>query len=350
MIKLYYPEFWQKRGLLAYLLLPIGWIFLLLGFIRKLFSEQICFNSFTICVGNCTIGGTGKTQLIISLAKEFSKRNMNFIILSKGYGGKCTIPTLVSASSSPDEVGDEALELCQYGNCFVMPNIKDAGPIISKYKPDLILVDDGMQNPHFKKDIIIMTIDGQRGFGNGFPIPAGPMRSFETAAINVANLIVINGELQKTIDSIETKPYFYAKIEPCQSLLKHKYFAFAGIGNPEQFFSILKSHGSEIIDTKIFPDHHKYSLKDIQGIISISEKQNLKPITTRKDYVKIKNLGNNKKPSMKLALEYAGLSEKKEIEVIPEISFLEVELKIEDKKKFLDIILSKYEKFMQHKV
>jgi tetraacyldisaccharide 4'-kinase len=123
MIKLCYPNFWQTRNILAYLLLPFGWVFLFLGYLRQLFARQVKFDAFTICVGNCTVGGTGKTQLIIALAKEFSKRNINFIILSKGYGGNVKTASLVTASSSPEEVGDEALELCHYGNSFVVPGM-----------------------------------------------------------------------------------------------------------------------------------------------------------------------------------------------------------------------------------
>lgn len=348
MIGLYYPEFWQKKNLLSYILLPLGIIFLLLGFIRKLFAEQIRFNAFTICVGNCTVGGTGKTQLIISLAKEFAKQNINFIILSKGYGGKCTAPALVTSSSSPEEVGDEALELCQFGNSFVVPNIRDAGPIISKYNPDVILVDDGMQNPHFKKDIVIMTIDGERGFGNGLPIPAGPMRSFQTAAINIADIIIINGNLQKPISTIQTKPVFNAQISSQHNFSNHKYFAFAGIGNPQKFFDILKKNGAKLEQTKIFPDHYKYSREDVKNLYLKAKKSGLRLITTRKDFVKIKNIDYESKNGMEPALEFLGPSEKSGISTMPEIDCFEVELKIDQKKKFFDIIYTKHKKFMKH--
>jgi tetraacyldisaccharide 4'-kinase len=125
MIKLCYPNFWQTRNILAYLLLPFGWVFFILRISQADYLlRQVKFDAFTICVGNCTVGGTGKTQLIIALAKEFSKRNINFIILSKGYGGNVKTASLVTASSSPEEVGDEALELCHYGNSFVVPGMQ----------------------------------------------------------------------------------------------------------------------------------------------------------------------------------------------------------------------------------
>lgn len=349
MIKLYYPEFWQKRNILSYILLPLGLVFLILGFIRKKISEQIRFNAFTICVGNCTIGGTGKTQLIISLAKELSKKNINFIILSKGYGGNCTAPALVTSSSSPSEVGDEALELCKYGNSFVVPNIRDAGSIISKYNPDVILVDDGMQNPHFKKDIVIMTIDGERGFGNGFPIPAGPMRALQSASVNISDIIIVNGELKKPIESIETKPIFNARIKANHNFGNHKYFAFAGIGNPQKFFDMIKNNGGNLARTKIFPDHYKYTKQDIEKLYLQAKESGLRLITTRKDYVKIKNLDYQEEKGMQTALSYLGPSENKSISQMPELDLLEVELEIEEKKDFFDIILTKYNYYMKQK-
>ena len=212
MIRIKYPNFWQKHNLLSCLLIPFGIIYLFLGKIRQFFAEAIRFNAFTICVGNCTIGGTGKTQTIIALASMLKKHNISFIILSKGYGGNCRENTLVTSSSSPDEVGDEALELCKYGTSFVVPAMKNAKSIINKYNPDIVLVDDGMQNPYFKKDIVIMTNDGSRGFGNKLPIPAGPMRMRESEAMRKVDIVVVNGELKHKISNIGNKPLFNARI------------------------------------------------------------------------------------------------------------------------------------------
>ena len=235
MIKLHYPKFWQSKNLLAYILLPLGQIFLLLGHIRKLLAKPVRLRAHTICVGNATVGGTGKTQLVIKLAKEFTKSNVNFIILCKGYGGTNTHYSLVTKTSSPYEVGDEALELCEYGTTFAVPKISYASEIIAKYKPDVVLIDDGMQNPNFIKDFVIMTIDGTRGFGNGLPIPAGPMRCKVDEAIAAANAIVTVGGLTDLTNS------YTATIKPAVTVKGRKYYAFAGIGNNERFFDINKA-------------------------------------------------------------------------------------------------------------
>ncbi len=339
MIKLYYPAFWQKKSLISYLLLPFGYIYLFLGYLRKLLVPPVKFPAYTICVGNATVGGTGKTQLVIKLAQELSKRNMNFIILSKGYSGKCHVPTLVTASSSPNIVGDEALELCRYGNSFVVPKIKDASQIIQKYKPDIILVDDGMQNPGFIKDIVIMTVDGTRGFGNGMPIPAGPMRSKYEDALDACDVVVVTGKPHGL--DFGSKPVFDAEITSDRHFGEKGYYAFAGIGNPKKFFDLLKSRGAKVKTTLAFPDHHKYSDQDISGMMIEAHNKKLQLITTRKDYVKIKNYKKEVVPS--IIPEFAGLGGLNREHIDVPIDYLEVELKMKKFKEFVELILSKTE-------
>lgn len=290
MFALRYPKFWQSKNFFAYILLPFGYIYLLLGFIRRVFASSVKLNARVICVGNATIGGTGKTQLVIKLAQEFRKRNINFIILCKGYGGSNKHYSLVTSTSSPIEVGDEALELCQYGTTFAVPKMQYANEIIEKYKPDIVLVDDGMQNPYFEKDFVIMVIDGVRGFGNGFPIPAGPMRSLESD-IHADKIVVIGGDYMNDYANDYPKfalGAFNAKIVPAHSLKGRKYYAFAGIGNPQKFFRTLRDAGAQIEGQAEFPDHYLYTKSDIEKLLLEAKKKNLRLITTRKDYVKIR--------------------------------------------------------------
>lgn len=341
MINLYYPKFWQTKSVISYVLLPFGLIFLLLGYLRKCIVKPVKFPAFTICVGNVTVGGTGKTQLIITLAKEFNKRNINFIIFSKGYKGNCSAPALVTASSSPEEVGDEALELCRYGNSFVIPNMEDALPIIAKYKPDVILVDDGMQNPGFKKDLVIMTIDGSRGLGNCLPIPAGPMRTTPLEAMRTTDIIVINGKLETELELDKSIPVFNADLVSNHNFGTRKYYAFAGIGNPQKFFSFLDKLGAKIGYTKIFPDHYKYSVEDIENLVVDAKKKKLRLITTRKDYVKIQAPKTNSKIPLIPALQFVGAIKEKEKNETLQLEYLEVELKLENSKKFFELIFSK---------
>lgn len=343
MIRIKYPYFWQKQNLLSYILLPFGWIYLALGYLRKLLANTAKFDGFTICVGNCTIGGTGKTQAIIALSKMLKKKNINFIILSKGYGGSCSEATLVTSSSSPEEVGDEALELCRYGTTFVIPKMQSAKDIIAKYHPEIILVDDGMQNPYFEKDLVIMTIDGSRGFGNKMPIPAGPMRMMESEVMNNLDIILVNGKLKQKLPYLSSKPLFNASVKAQHNFSSKKYYAFSGIGNNQKFFALLRSLGAKLVHKKGFPDHYHYSNEDLAEIVEKCRKSNLKMITTRKDYVKIKSLCDKNEVSE--VMEIVGLPEQKDKLDLSMLEVLEVELEIENQKDFFDLVLSKYKEY-----
>jgi len=375
MIKLYYPNFWQKNSLLSYILLPFGLIFLLLGRLRKLLSKPVKFPAFTICVGNCTVGGTGKTQLIITIAKELTKRNINFIIFSKGYRGNCSAPALVTSSSSVEEVGDEALELCKYGTSFVIPCMQDALPIIANYKPSIILVDDGMQNPGFMKDFVIMTIDGTRGLGNGMPIPAGPMRSTIIDAIENTDVVVMNGDpvvessrpqsfganakqstikehcelLHRYASRNKNISIFHASMISDHHFGQHKYYAFAGIGNPMKFFDFLKNLGAKVEHTKIFPDHHKYSIQDIEYLVKQAKEKKLRLITTRKDYVKITTVRHSNNTQLIPALQFIDIIKDREVLETSQLEYLEVELKVKSSEIFFELIMDKYKKYNQNK-
>ena len=333
MIKLYYPKFWQSKNILAYLLVPLGWVYLFLGVVRKLLAKPVKFNARTICIGNATVGGTGKTQMVIRLAQEFAKRNINFIILCKGYGGRNSHYSLVTKTSSPYDVGDEALELCEYGTTFAVPKISDAPEIIAKYKPDIVLVDDGMQNPNFIKDFIIMTIDGTRGFGNGFPIPAGPMRCRIDDALGKAHAVVIVGGDESVIASgvVARDDIFHAIIKPIRAPSKLKYYAFAGIGNPDRFFDTLKKSGAEVISIKAFPDHYDYAKSEIVDLIEEAKNLGARLITTRKDYVKIRHVFyENKLDLTSLAAEMVEGPEKKSIACALKVDYMEIELCVEN--------------------
>ena len=331
MIKLYYPKFWQSKNILAFLLLPFGYIYLFLGVMRKLIAKPIKFKAHTICVGNATVGGTGKTQMIIKLAQELTKRNINFIILCKGYGGKNSHYSLVTKTSSPYDVGDEALELCEYGTTFAVPKIAYAPEIIAKYKPDLVLVDDGMQNPNFIKDFVIMTVDASRGFGNGLPIPAGPMRCrFEDIKADAMVMIGDKSSLRGAVGDVAISSIFYATIKPVHAPAKLKYYAFAGIGNPEKFFNTLRKAGGSIVETRRFPDHYDYTKDEILDLIEEAKSKGLRLITTRKDYVKIRYIFyENKLDLTDLAAEMVMGPEKSAVTPELHVEYLEIDLEVD---------------------
>lgn len=297
MIKLLYPKFWQRRNIIAYLLLPISLIYQFLGYLRAGLARPIMLPAKVICVGNCSVGGTGKTQIVIYLAKLLKAKKVSFVIVTKAYGSKLKNATIIRQKHTALEVGDEGVILAKHGTVIATKNIKEILPLINELKPDVIIVDDFLQNPHFHKDFTIVSVDGQRLFGNGFLIPAGPLRQYPNKALDVADLIFLVSSHRDKIPNILT-PYvnklINAQIVPSSNIDKTKnYFAFSGIGNPGRFFSTLENYGLNITGYKIFPDHYNYLQADLENLYSLAKEHNATLITTRKDYVKLSKFSYN---------------------------------------------------------
>ncbi|MDD9335413.1 MAG: tetraacyldisaccharide 4'-kinase [Rickettsiaceae bacterium] len=289
MIRLIYPKFWYTKNIIAYLLLPLSWLYLFASYLRKIIARPIIFPCKVICVGNISIGGTGKTQIVIFLAKMLKAINIDFIIITKGYGSKLKTALLVEPHHTALDVGDEAVMLLKYGKVIASKKIQYILPFIQRIKPKVIIVDDAMQNPNFYKDIVILSVDADRLFGNELLIPAGPLREYPKQAIEKTDIVILVGSSNVAPFFLHKElPFFQAQIVPTIDIDKTKrYFAFSGIGNPERFFSTLENYGLQLVGNKIFPDHHQYREEDLDYLKEQSEKSNSLLITTRKDYVKI---------------------------------------------------------------
>lgn len=297
MIKLLYPKFWQKRNILAYLLLPLSLLYQFLGYLRKIFARPVTFPAQVICIGNCSIGGTGKTQIVIFLSKLLKSKNINFVIITKAYGSKLKNASIVNKAHTAPEVGDESIILAKYGVVIATKDIKQALPLIYQLKPSVVIVDDFLQNPYFHKDFTIVSVDAQRLFGNGFLIPAGPLREYPDQDLNLADLIFLVSSSYNKIPTI-LAPYLdkliRATIIPLDNIDKTKnYFAFSGIGNPERFFLTLENYALNIVGHKIFPDHYNYLQTDLENLYLLAKAHNATLITTRKDYVKLNDSNND---------------------------------------------------------
>jgi len=290
MIKLIYPQFWQTKNITAYLLLPFSVIYWFLGYIRYYIARPINLPAKVICVGNVNVGGSGKTQLVIWLADFFKSRNIKFVIITKGYGSNLKKATLVTKQHDAEEVGDESLVLQNYGSVIASKKIHYAVNIINELKPEIIIVDDGMQNPNFYKDLTILSIDAHRGFGNGFLIPAGPLRQNLDSGFKMADIVVSVGTDENPRITYASKPFFYAKINPITKIdISKTYFAFSSIGNPDRFFSSLTRENIKLSGNKIFPDHYNYSALDLESLNIQAKELDSILITTKKDYVKVHN-------------------------------------------------------------
>jgi len=280
-----YPKFWNSKSIISTLLLPLTYIYVWLSESRKRLAKPLHLGVKTICVGNITVGGTGKTQVVMWLAEKL--KNIKPVIISKGYKSNSITPRIVGRYDSPELVGDEAKLMSKVADVIVAKNPTDASDIVDKIKPDLVILDDFMQNPYVTKDFNILVIDANRGFGNNRILPAGPLRQTFESIKSQIGLIIAIGSNPKRPNNLPNEA-FYAQITSNDMLDPNKkYLAFAGIGNPERFFNCI-SH-LNIIHKITFSDHHNYLPQEIYYLQQEANKLNATLLTTPKDAVKLTN-------------------------------------------------------------
>lgn len=244
-----------------------------------------------IVIGNLTVGGTGKTPLVIHIAQLLADQGLKPGILHSGYKGNLSKPTLVHSNSNPSEVGDEALLLARQSHCPVVAysdRVKGLEFLIEHEKIDIVLCDDGLQHYALKRHIEIAVIDGLRRFGNGYCLPAGPLRE-PTKRLMEVDLCITNGgtpEANEYAMDYQVAPLYQAinPEEKCDlsSFSGQTVHAVAGIGNPKRFFSLLEQFDIRVIAVP-YPDHHAFQSKDIHF------DDTLPVFMTEKDFVKCRS-------------------------------------------------------------
>ena len=304
---------WYEPKPWGWLLWPFTKMFAALVKCRQYFYAKNWLNKYrspvpVIVVGNITVGGTGKTPLVIYLAQLLRKHGYNPGIVSRGYKGKVKSVVLVSPHSDPKVVSDEAVLLANRGQCPVIIAKKRAvgiKQIVRHNKVNIIISDDGLQHYALERDIEIAVIDGERRFGNGFSLPMGPMREPETRLDSV-DLIVVNGGqtlsdreyamqiVNKTVYSLGHP----AKTIELASLKGTTVHAVAGIGYPQRFFQYLQDVGINVIP-HAFPDHYEFS----PATVSFPDQHLV--LMTEKDAVKCKHFANYKHWVVAISVELA---------------------------------------------
>ncbi|WP_300392090.1 tetraacyldisaccharide 4'-kinase [Henriciella sp.] len=245
-----------------------------------------------ICVGNLTAGGTGKSPVAAGLRDLLAKRfpEKRITTLSRGYGGKLDGPLKVDIKAhTAADVGDEPLMLAASGEAWIGADRAASGKAMDAEGVDLIIMDDGHQNPGLFKDISLIVVDSEAGFGNGHVIPKGPLREPIAAGLARADAVVLTGSGNTPADLQNTSlPVIRSRIKPTAPLPAMDYVAFAGIGRPEKFFDTLEEHGAKPLDAIPFPDHHTYSDGDIRYLRELAKKYSAQLITTEKDFVRLR--------------------------------------------------------------
>lgn len=283
------PIFWNKKNLIAKGLLPIGMLYSAATAFRLKTKKSHKVDLPVICIGNLTAGGTGKTPVAIAISELLQKQGYNSAFVSRGYGGKLSGVMVDPQIHSAKDVGDEPLLLARQAPVSINPNRYLAALEAQKNGANVIVMDDGFQNPSLHKDISFLVFDGGFGIGNEYPLPAGPLRENFSKGIKRASAAIIIGEDKHGIASrLNNLPVFKGKIvSKLPQLGSKKVIAFAGIGRPQKFYNSLSEYGLDLVDTIDFPDHHFYTSLELRNMVEQAETAGAELITTAKDFVKI---------------------------------------------------------------
>jgi len=287
------PEFWypvhgRSFGSLPWLLAPLAFVFACVGRLRIFLSSPYRAPAPVICIGNLTAGGTGKTPVALALAERLTARGVKMHFLTRGHGGALAGPVRVEpARHTAHDVGDESLLLARVAPTWVARNRKAGAITACAAGAELLILDDGHQNPHLVKDLSLLLIDAERGFGNGWVIPSGPLREPVARGLARADAVLIMGNGGNFPDFGKTLLRAHRQLSNPDSLRNQRLFAFCGIGAPQQFFDMLRQAGADLAGVQAFPDHHPFTDDEIDQIISSAEKTGATPVTTEKDWVRL---------------------------------------------------------------
>ena len=280
-MKIFKPKFWnQKKGIISFFLLPFSFFLQILIFFRNKITRTKKISIPVICVGNIYIGGTGKTPLSIKIVKIIEKLNKRVSIVKKFYKNHQDEFNLIKSKQ---------VSLCTGSSRYIA--ISEA----IKNKFDCVVLDDGYQDFSIDKDLNILCFNENQLVGNNMTLPSGPLRE-PFSSLKRCQVVIINGntnlEFEKKIKDISNNiSIFYSKYIPTNldNFKDQNLLAFAGIGNPENFFDLLENNNLNLIKKISFPDHYNYSLKELNELINLSNEKNLKLITTEKDFFRIKH-------------------------------------------------------------
>ncbi len=308
-MKLYKPKFWDHKNLISFSLFPLSLIIQLIIFFKKKFSKVSNFKIPIVCVGNIYVGGTGKTPLSVLVSKELSKIGKKPAIIRKYY----------------KDHKDEHSLIKENFNYFILnSNWISAIHEAENKNFDIAILDDGFQDYKIKKNLSIICFNSNFE-GNGFVIPAGPLRE-NLRSINNAQIMIINGYKnlkfeKKILDINNNIDIYYSQYKAINydKFKQKELLVITGIGNPENFLKLLNNHNLKIAKKYIYPDHYSFSKEEIDNFISEAKKNDYQIICTEKDFHRIK------------------------VYDIKEIDYLKVELVLEKKERLIKKIQSIYD-------
>lgn len=289
------PFWWEEPDWRAWSAWPLSLLYGAVAARNMRRAPRVPVAAPVLCVGNFTVGGTGKTPTAIALAQAAERRGLRPGILSRGHGGNFSRPHVVNPShDSAKLVGDEPLLLARHAPVAVTPNRAAGAKLLIEQGCTFLIMDDGFQSARIGIDFALAVIDARHGLGNGFVIPAGPMRAPLADQIRFADAILRVGKGEAADEAIRLaaragKPVFEAHtsaVNP-EKVQGRRYLAFAGIGHPERFFNTAVASGAHLSLTRIFGDHHNYRREELAELAMAAEKADLFLLTTAKDAARL---------------------------------------------------------------
>ncbi|QIM65984.1 tetraacyldisaccharide 4'-kinase [Mannheimia granulomatis] len=290
-------KIWQTKSLITWLLSPLSLLFWLISQIRKRLYSLNILQSYrspvpVLVVGNISVGGNGKTPVVVWLVEQLQQRGVKVGVISRGYGGKIKeFPQLVTLQSSAEMVGDEPVLIVQRTNAplAISPNRQQSIELLlSQFELDLIITDDGLQHYALERDIEWVVVDGTRRFGNGFVLPAGGLRELPNR-LNSVDAVICNGgtpnynEHLMTLEPSDAIHLLTNERKPL-SEFRSPCVAIAGIGHPPRFFTMLEKLSIPLIKTQGFADHQTFDANQLKALAD----EQTPLLMTEKDAVKCK--------------------------------------------------------------
>ncbi|RKR04005.1 tetraacyldisaccharide 4'-kinase [Maricaulis maris] len=296
------PAFWRTDGgrgsgaLARALLSPLGWLYAWAVARRIRRATPVRIRPKVVCIGNLTVGGTGKTPVTQTLMQRLAAMDITTVSLSRGYGGAEAGPLQVDPDQhAAADVGDEPLLLASSGQAWIARDRAAGGQAIDAAGGiDLVLMDDGHQNPDLAKDCSIIVVDGVTGWGPGTIFPAGPLREPVKAGLARADAVIVMMPDEDSqpdwaglgLADLEI-PAFHAWLEPVAPPPPGKLVAFAGIGRPQKFFDALQAAGGDLGEVAVYGDHHSFTAGDIRHLDALASAHDAQLVTTEKDWVRL---------------------------------------------------------------
>ncbi|MGB3503603.1 MAG: tetraacyldisaccharide 4'-kinase [Mesorhizobium sp.] len=290
------PFWWERPDWRARALWPLSAVYGLVASRRMSSARRERTGLPVLCIGNPTVGGSGKTPLAIALARAAKELGLTPGFLSRGHGGTLSRPHLVDlAHDSARSTGDEPLLLAVHAPTVVTPDRAAGARLLAGEGCDFLIMDDGFQSARIHFDYGLLVIDARRGLGNGHVLPGGPLRAPVVDQLRFADAVVRMGKGDGADEFIRAaaraaRPIFdaFTVTRPGSGVEGRRLVAFAGIGDPSKFYATVAGAGADLAGTRSFADHHTYTDEDLSALLDLADAAQADLVTTEKDAVRIR--------------------------------------------------------------